>query len=96
LATSTQNNIQIFDPLTILTANESAAVTVPLEANVLWICSDFVVHFRLKTGENGFRVPANWAFQLCCATLRGKTIFIRNDSGSTATVSIMFENRTSA
>jgi hypothetical protein len=92
MATSTKLDFQIPDPISALaTANESAAQTVPLRANWMDISSDVVVHLRLKTGENGFRIPANEIYRWDVASLAGQTFFIRNDSGSNANVSFLVQ-----
>lgn len=90
MSASVKADLQILDPITALaTANESAAQTLPTRVDYIVVSSDVAVFFRLKTGENGFRIPANFPVRIDVSGLSGGTFFIRNDSGSNANVSFL-------
>lgn len=93
MATSQLNSKQIPDNLSIATVTESSALRVPAYAILMRVSSDTAVFYRLKTGENGFRIPANWIETFDVTDLRGKDIYFYNGTGGTAVVTVHFDSR---
>ena len=94
MATSTLQNWQILDPLSVGAASESAAVAVPSEACTMLVSTDVVVAFRITTGGNGIPIStvATGAghTQIDVSSLRGKNVYFYNATGGGATVNVAF------
>ena len=94
MATSTLQNWQIIDPLSISATSESLPVAVPGEACTMLVSTDTAISFRLKTGEN--RIGISTVASGCGMTpvdvssLRGKNVYFYNATGGSATVNVAF------
>ena len=84
-------DITVADELSIALTSQSSAIVIPTNVCCMYVSSDTAVFFRVATGGNGFRIPANWVQMIPVESLRGQSVYIYNATGGTAAVTIMYK-----
>ena len=97
MATSSLGNLQAWDPISILTTAESAAILVPQNACELTVNTNQSLQMRIAAGGNAFCSIAPYTAEssapIDVSSLWGKNIYLYNPTGSTATVNVGFRLR---
>lgn len=88
MANQTLGNV-LLDNLSVNNAAESSPYALDGGLVRLRLSGANTVKLRVATGGNDFLIPANVPVELYVPDWAGKSVYFRNDSGSTAVVHIM-------